>query len=170
MPSGGARARSGPQPDPNSARSEKRGAAKQAAGVTLPANGYDGAVPKFPLPAMERESEPVTTSLRRREMAIWREIWNTPQAHQWAKEPWRWGTIAQFARMSAVVERNPDSNAALLSRLREWRNEIGLSPDGLRMNGWTIVVDQLSERRDDTPDDAADAEPAPRRLAAAPSA
>lgn len=144
MASGGTRARSGPAPDPNSARSEKRGAKFSA--LALPSEGYRGRVPAFPLPQINRGSAAATKSFRTREIAIWREAWKTPQACAWARESWRWSTIAEFARIKAAVELDPDSNAALLSRLREYRNEIGLTPDGLRMNGWAIVVDEVAKQ------------------------
>ena len=47
MARGGARNRSGPQPDPNSARSDRRGIKL----TSLPATGYDGQVPDWPLPS-----------------------------------------------------------------------------------------------------------------------
>src|SRR5690606_25985695 len=74
MPSGGARIKSGPARDPHSGRTER-------AGITytrLPAEGYTGKAPKFPLP------EPTA-----REHQVWRELWTTPQAAAWAKEKWR---------------------------------------------------------------------------------
>ena len=47
MPRGGARNRSGPQPDENSLKSAKIGYTLTA----LPSEGYDGETPDFPLPA-----------------------------------------------------------------------------------------------------------------------
>ena len=46
MPSGGARARSGPAPDPNALRRDRK---DDAAWVVLPAEGFQGDVPEFPL-------------------------------------------------------------------------------------------------------------------------
>ena len=46
MARGGARNRSGPQADPSSGRSDRRGLKFTA----LPASGYDGEVPEWPLP------------------------------------------------------------------------------------------------------------------------
>jgi hypothetical protein len=148
MPSGGARARSGPDRDPNSARSEKRD------GVTvllLPSEGYRGRPPAFPMPKINRgltgdgkANRAATDAFRRREMDIWREIWKTPQAAAWILQSWRWPTVGEYCRIKAAVELDPDSNAALLSRLREYRNETGLSPDGLKMNGWAIAENQVA--------------------------
>lgn len=142
MAKGGARVRSGPPKDPSSARSEKTGFSLTA----LPSEGFKGAVPAFPLPKTARGGVRPTDSFRKRETEIWRQIWKTPQACAWKREPYRWPTIGEFCRIKAAVELDPDSNAALLSRLREYRNEIGLSPDGLRANGWGIAVDQIAKQ------------------------
>lgn len=173
MGSGGSRVRSGPTKDPNSARSERtRAAAKKAASSTaktatsrsaappaavevtsLPMAGFSGRVPAFPLPKIGRgitgdgrANRAATDGFRKREMEIWREVWKTPQAAAWSIDPWRWPTVAEFCRIKAAVELDPDSNAALLSRLREYRNEIGLSPDGMKANGWAISRDQVTPR------------------------
>ncbi|WP_181312478.1 hypothetical protein [Nocardioides campestrisoli] len=150
MPKGGARARSGPPPDETSGRSEQRGFSLTA----LPTEGHRGRAPAFPLPATKRSgpdgvNQAATKAFRAREIAIWREVWKTPQAAAWAQpgEAWRWPTVAEFCRIKAAVELDPDSNAALLSRLREYRNEIGLSPDGLRANGWKISTDDLAAKK-----------------------
>ena len=131
--------------------------------MALPAQGRGGNPPAYPLPKVTRymldrssEGKPVkvaadavTDAFRKREFEIWREIWKTPQAVAWERDPWRWPTIAEFCRVKAIVEAEPDANAALVSRLREYRNEIGLTPDGLRMNGWAIAPDQLAAKRAD---------------------
>lgn len=147
MSKGGARVRSGPPADPKSGRSEARGFSLTA----LPSEGHRGRAPAFPLPRINRSgangvNQPATKAFRAREIAIWREIWKTPQAAAWARESWRWPTVGEFCRIKAAVELDPDSNAALLSRLREYRNEIGLSPDGLRANGWAIATDEVGAK------------------------
>jgi len=148
MAKGGARPRSGPAKDPNSARTEKSGGIKVTA---LPSEGHRGRPPAFPLPRINRpeyteKSQAQTKAFRARELAIWREVWKTPQAAAWSLDSWRWPTIAEFCRIKAAVELDPDSNAALLSRLREYRNEIGLSPDGLRANGWAIATNEVAAK------------------------
>lgn len=146
MPKGSATGRrAGPQKDPNSARSEKLGAS--LAITPLPSEGYKKRAPAFPLPQIKREHAAATKSFRSREVAIWRANWKTPQAAAWATEPWRWDTIAEFCRIKASVELEAGGNAALVSRLREYRNEIGLSPDGLRLNNWAIVRDEIKEQK-----------------------
>ena len=149
MSSGGARIRSGPERDPNSARSEKAGA--KDALTALPSEGYKRRPPAFPLPRINRYdvdgfSASGTKAFRDRELAIWREIWKTPQAVAWSTEPYRWPTIGEFCRVKAAVELDAGSNASLVSRLREYRNEIGLSPDGLKTNGWAISTDEVAKQ------------------------
>lgn len=128
--------------------------------LALPAAGRGGRAPAFPLPKIERFSTEVIdgkqvrkvdatvgNGFRKRELELWRELWKTPQALAWEREPWRWPTVAKYCRIMASTEAEPDASAALLSRERELRNECGLSPDGLRMNGWAIAPDQLAAKR-----------------------
>ena len=191
MPKGGSRVRAGRPADPKSARSdEKRRATAKAAGsagepaittnefnpLALPASGRKGRSPAFPLPKMTRYtielgengkptrvvSEVLSAAFRKRELQVWGELWKTPQAVAWERDPWRWPTIAKYARIMTSTEAEPDASAALLSRERELRNECGLSPDGLKQNGWAIAPDQLAEKR------AAKKTPAPAETKTAP--
>jgi hypothetical protein len=149
MPKGQATGRrAGPAPDPSSARSEQRGINASASFTALPAEGHKGRPPSFErlLPKMTLGSAALTKSFRARELAIWRRVWKTPQAAAWAREPWRHSTVALYCRIEASVERDPKSNAALLARLKELRTEIGLSPDGLRLNGWKIKAEELQAK------------------------
>ena len=94
----------------------------------LPAAGFDGDVPGFPLPdASERELE------------LWVLLWRTPQASAWAGQAWRWQEIGQFVRLSVRLE-DPEAPAGLYAQYRGIRTELGLSPAGLRENGWQIAA------------------------------
>ena len=129
MSRGGARVRSGPAPDPSSGRSEKRKYLLTA----LPVDGYSGPVPKFPLPAdgdVKRAA---------REKALWRDAWRSPQACAWSMEAWRTRIVAQYCRVAAVVELDPSASAALVAQLHRFRDQLGLTPAGLRHNGWRIA-------------------------------
>lgn len=157
MPKGGARNRSGPQADPTSLRSAERGIVLTA----LPAEGNKGRAPAFPLPKINRfriemyegggkakaPDAKASTAFRKRELEVWREVWRTPQACAWAQESWRWPTIAEFCRLKTIVELEPDANAALVAQLHRFRDQIGLTPAGLKENGWAIARDQLAEKR-----------------------
>lgn len=157
MARGGSRNRSGPQPDANSARSDSRGLKWDQ----LPAEGFSGAVPDFPLPPSVRYewefedgkrfrviSVGLTESFRARELEVWAECWRMPQAAAWSRESWRWPTVAEFCRLKTVVELEPDANASLVAQLHRFRDQIGLTPAGLKENGWSIVADEVAERRD----------------------
>lgn len=174
MPSGGARNRSGPSADPNSGRSDRRGLNLMA----LPAEGRKGRAPKFPLPEMRRyrweqedkrrfqvPDEDMTELYRERELAVWAEVWKTPQASAWDTQPWRWSVIAEYCRLKAVVEQEPDANASLVAQLHRYRDQLGLTPAGLKENGWAIATDEVSKRRETKPAPRSDVK---NRLASVP--
>lgn len=69
MTSGGARARSGPPPDPNSARSDNAG------WTIIPSAGRGTPAPEWPL------TEPTP-----RESAMWERFWAKPQAVIWERD------------------------------------------------------------------------------------
>jgi hypothetical protein len=139
MPTGGARNRSGPPPDPNSLKSAKRGLSLTA----LPSQGYDGDVPDFPLP----NSTP-------RDLELWAWAWSTPQAAAWAVERWRWQTVAMWVRTMAVCE-SLEATAADKNSLHRFADQIGLTPAGLKENGWKITADEVGARRTERPAAAA---------------
>lgn len=123
MPRGGARNRSGPQPDENSGRSDRRDFKLTA----LPPAGFDGEVPDFPLPNMtDREAE------------VWAQAWTTPQACAWSLEPWRHRTVALWVRWSVRMEAD-DASAALGNVVVRFADQIGMTPAGLKENGWKIA-------------------------------
>lgn len=148
MPKGGSRNRSGPPVDPRSGRSDARGLKFTA----LPSEGYAGDVPEFDLP----EATP-------RELDVWAELWSTPQAAAWAAEPWRIRTVALYCRWS--VRSEGDVPAAFLGQVHRLGDQIGLTPAGLRENGWAIAADEVTEKRTTRTDPEAKAAPA-RRLRA----
>ncbi|HLS01163.1 MAG TPA: hypothetical protein VK054_04165 [Beutenbergiaceae bacterium] len=129
---GGARNRSGPAPVPGSARSEARGLVFQA----LPNEGFRGEVPVFPL-------GPGPEGVAGRELEVWGEVWGTPQAAAWALESWRWPVVAEYCRLKAIVEVDPSASAALVAQLHRYRDQIGLTPAGLRENGWAIAQPEV---------------------------
>lgn len=157
MPSGGARNRSGPQVNPNSGRSDRRGFSLTA----LPAQGFNGLVPEFPLQPIvlfteyfqdkvkvkERDDEE-TESFRDREADVWAEAWTTPQACAWSMESWRWPVVGEYCRLKTIVEFDPSASAALVGQLHRYRDQLGLTPAGLKDNGWAIASDEVGTKRD----------------------
>ena len=144
MGSGGARNRSGRPP---SATSE--------AGLlltALPAEGYTGRAPKFPLP------DPTP-----RERAVWRDVWRTPQACAWAlpSEAWRQRTVAMYVRTVVRCEA-PDAPASLLAQLHRFADQVGLTTAGLAEMGWKVAVDEVGQARAKAAPVVV--EPTPRRM------
>lgn len=167
MASGGARNRSGPQPDPSSGRSDARGYTLTA----LPSEGYAGEVPHFPLQPIvlfteyftgegksrirvKERDDGGTDSFREREAEVWAEAWTTPQACAWSLESWRWPVIGEYCRLKSIVEFDPSASAALVGQLHRYRDQIGLTPAGLKDNGWAIAKNEVAakaaEREDRT--------------------
>lgn len=133
MARGGSRNRSGPLPDPDSGRSERRGFSLTA----LPAEGYDGPVPDFPLPDASG-----------RELEVWHEAWRTPQACAWSmpSESWRTRTVAMWVRLSVTCE-SPDVGASHLGQLHRFADQIGMTTAGLAEMGWRVAVDETASKR-----------------------
>lgn len=131
MARGGARNRSGPKPDEKSGRSDRRGVVFTA----LPAEGYDGAPPEFPLP-----------DAAIRELDVWAEAWATPQAAAWSVQSWRWRAVAMWVRWSVRMEAE-DASAALGNVVIRYADQIGLTPAGMKENGWKIAEDDLAAKR-----------------------
>lgn len=155
MGRGGARNRSGPPPDETSGRSERRGLSFDA----LPAGGYDGRAPTFPFPAVPVHDiwfedkvrrkvfdEEATEVRHDRELELWAWAWRTPQAAAWALEPWRWHSVAMWVRTSVICE-GADATAADKNSLHRFADQVGLTPAGLKENGWRIAGDELSAKR-----------------------
>lgn len=124
MPTGGARNRSGPAPDPSSGRSDRRGFKLTA----LPNEGYRGEVPVFPLPGVTD-----------RELKVWSVLWSTPQACAWSMAPWRWLNIADLVRLQVRGEAH-DAPVNIATVVRQLRADLGLTPAGLKENGWAIAT------------------------------
>jgi hypothetical protein len=141
MPRGGARNRSGPKPSETSARSDRRGYSLTA----LPAEGYSGDVPDFPL------LDPTG-----RELEVWAQAWRLPQACAWSmpSESWRTRSVAMWVRLSVRCEAE-DAGASLLAQLHRFADQIGLTTAGLAELGWKVAVDEVGEKR-------ASASPAPK--------
>jgi hypothetical protein len=137
--------------------------------TALPSEGYTGEPPEFPLSKVPvydvyfedkkrvRELDDDATRARwERELELWAWAWSTPQACAWSMERWRWHSVAMWVRTSALCE-TADATAADKNSLHRFADQIGLTPAGLRENGWGIVADEVATKRD------APAAPAPTR-------
>ena len=92
----------------------------------LPADGRDEPAPPFTLP-----------DVTPREREVWEELWRTPQAAAWAREPWRRRAVELYTRWSVRLE-DHDASAALGNVVVRFADQLGLTPAGLVENGWRI--------------------------------
>lgn len=151
MPSGGARARSGPPVNPNSARSDARGIAfRQLAGVpdTAP-------VPEFAMPPMQlwetlpnggRRFRKLATELRwKRELELWEWVWHQPQSEVWREQPWMTYNVAQWVRLAVTCEEE-GAKAGDKTALLRLADQIGLTASGLALHQWQITTGQPADQ------------------------
>lgn len=144
MPSGGARAVSGPPPDPGALRRIRPG--DMAGWTEIPAEGRKGRAPGWPLEGQ--------TS---RERKIWADLWKRPQAVMWERLDQRY-EVALFARNLARAEK-PDASVELQKVVRQYLDSLGLSVSGMLRNRWRLApAAELPSRA---------AVPAPKRSAKA---
>lgn len=180
MTRGGARNRSGPQADPKSARSDRRGFKLTA----LPADGFSGDAPAFPLPPRQVFRKVVdesgassqvfdrsaTSKVKKRELELWAWAWATPQACAWSmpSESWRLPLVAMWVRTFVLCE-GSEATAADKNSLHRFADQVGMTPAGLRENGWSIVADEVGPRsreaEDAAPDEPESSKPARRMRA-----
>lgn len=141
MPKGGARARSGPAPDPNALRRDRP--ADAAEWIVLPAEGRQGEAPDWPL------TEPDD-----RELGIWSTLWAKPQAVAWEHLGLHHEVALYVRRLVEAEQRN--SPAVLSTLVRQIGDSLGLTTPGMRANRWRIGE----------PASAPERKPAARRTAA----
>lgn len=148
MTSGGARGRSGPAPDPNALRRDRAG---DAAWTTLPAEGFAGDIPDFPL------AEALTL-----EVELWSKLWSKPQAFMWSKLQLEFQVAAYVRAFIESVEAK--ASAGLKTAVLRMEAELGLSTVGMGSLRWKFAEDEVAERRESRPAASVDARRA--RLAA----
>lgn len=127
MPKGGARARSGPAPDPNALRRER----DAGEWTILPAEGREGAPPDWPL-----------TEANDREDQIWSVLWTKPQALMWD----RFGQDLEVALyVRRLVESEGRGSLVNLGTLvRQMADSLGLTTPGMRANRWRIAAEEAA--------------------------
>ncbi|MEV7422860.1 hypothetical protein [Streptomyces sp. NPDC091212] len=121
MPKGGARARSGPPPDPTALHRER----DKGEWVILPAEGRAGATPDWPL-----------TGQSEREAALWTDLWGLPQALMWERNRLQ-VEVALYVRRLSEVEL-PGAMVTLGTLVRQMADSLGLTTPGMRSNRWKI--------------------------------
>ncbi|WP_147107157.1 hypothetical protein [Nesterenkonia populi] len=98
------------------------------------------------------------------ELALWEQVWTYPQAVAWEREPWRWNLVAMWVR-TFLTASGPEAKAADKTALHRFGDQIGLTPAGLKENGWQIVRDEVAAQRS-TPKKKAEPVKRERRLRA----
>lgn len=149
---------SGPPPNPTS----RRQAGNQSNTWTdLPADGYDGDLPGWPLVTNEQAAAhllnhadgkvskkiPMGTDAERldaREAHHWSVIWRSPQAAAWARNGWT-HDVALYVRYLVKGEFG-DLDSAKEARM--WSDRLGLNPTAMLKNRWRIKADDLAEKRE----------------------
>lgn len=131
MAQGGARARSGPPPDPNALRRNR----DKSEWTTLPAEGRKGSAPKWPL-----------TEQSDREGELWRREWRRPQAIMWERNGQE-VEVALYVRRLAAAEK-PDAPVTLGQLVRQLQETLGLSLPGMHRNRWKVAADEVGEKRE----------------------
>ena len=129
MPSGG-HARSGPAPDPNALRRDRK---SDKGWISLPI-AFDGDVPEWPIGSCSAvESE------------LWARLWEKPQANMWALLGLKYQVAAYVRAFLRSVE--DDAPVGLIAPVLRMEAELGLSTVGLNALRWKIATDEVAERR-----------------------
>ena len=131
MASGGARARSGPAPDPNALRRDRK---DDAAWLTLPAEGRTGKTPSWPL----LDPDP-------RELQLWVEYWKKPQALLWDKNGQAL-EVALHVRTFFEAER-ADAPASLRTLVRQQLDALLLTIPAMHAARVRIAEDEIAVKR-----------------------
>jgi hypothetical protein len=132
MSSGGARARSGPAPDPNALRRDR----KDDAGWTiLPAAGRKTKAPVFPL-----------LDPSKRELQLWVRLWKLPVALLWEKGSQELA-VAFHVRTMCEAER-PDAQASLRTLVRQQAGELLLTIPAMLAARVRVSTDEVAVKRE----------------------
>lgn len=131
MPSGGARLRSGPPPDPNALRREKK---SDGEWMILPSEGPQGDAPVWPL-----------TEASDREAVIWERLWQMPQAHIWLQRR-QHDQVALYVRRFVEAE-EPGAAVGRSTLVRQLADNLLLSIPAMLSARVQIAEDEVAKRR-----------------------
>lgn len=124
MPSGGARTRSGPAPDPNALRRDR----DRKDWTQLPAAGRQGDTPDWPA---EMEEPSVA------ELAMWQRLWKTPQALVWEADGVH-DAVALYVRTFVHVGQG-GASAPMLTAVRQQADSLLLTIPALHAARYVIA-------------------------------
>lgn len=133
--------------NPNSRRQQRL---KQNGGganfTTIPAAGYDGPAPSWPLNTDPAEAE----------LDTWEQVWTTPQATMWASMGGGiTRVVARYVMVFCLALEDP--RPGLLAEVRHLEDRLGLSPVSLRRLEW-IIEDVPAVKDERTPEQRAQSE------------
>ena len=132
MPSGGARARSGPAPDPMALRRDRK--SDKDGWTLLPAEGREGDPPPWPLLGQsEREAD------------LWISYWAKPQAVIWERDHLT-EVVALFVRQFVEGE-EPKASAENRKTVRMMFADLYLTPDSMARARLRVAADEVAEKR-----------------------
>jgi hypothetical protein len=131
---GGARVNSGPPPDPDALRRERRD--DKQGWRLLPLDGRSGDLPAWPLGAAGEGVEIDHGA----ELRTWETLWSTPQAVVWEELGWT-QEVALYCRYMAMAGAG-DMKAA--GEARQWSDRLGLNPAAMMRNRWKVDVPQAA--------------------------
>jgi hypothetical protein len=121
---------SGPTPNPNS----RRQTGNQAhTWLDLPAEGFQGDVPEWPL------GDP--TAL---EAEMWARYWRKPQAAAWS----RMHLVDEVALYVRAFLLGAAGEVKAMTESRQMGDRLGLNPTAMLKNRWRVVADQVGEQRE----------------------
>jgi hypothetical protein len=129
MAKGGARAISGPAPDPNALRRDR----DESGWFTLPSE-RKGRAPAWPL---SKQTD--------REATFWKREWRRPQAVMWERHGQQ-EEVALYVRALAEAEKL-DASVASRTLVRQLQESLGISLPGLARNRWRIGEAQPEQKR-----------------------
>ena len=77
---------------------------------------------------------------------MWNELWRYPQGYAWSRPQYKYlqHMVALYVRQYVLCE-SSDAKAADRTTLCRYADSIGLTPQGLRLNGWRIVADEVEK-------------------------
>lgn len=98
----------------------------------MPASGREGDAPEWPL------SDPTD-----REVEIWEEVWDRPQALMWEANSQEL-EVAMFVRALKDAEK-ADAAVSARTLVRQQMDSLGMTVPGMRSNRWQIVAEDGSK-------------------------
>jgi hypothetical protein len=105
--------------------------------LLLPAEGYQGEIPDWPLPGRWLKSE----------KDLWLTLWRSPQAAAWATMgDATIRVLGRYVRYAVMAELGNDKAAA---EVRQLEDKLGITPKAMRMLLWVVASDEVAEKRDE---------------------